>query len=41
MLGISKPLLTTAAVALAAYVVVAIIQRHAVKVPVIGVYLPQ
>lgn len=41
MFGVNKAVLHTAAVALAAVVVVAMIQRHVVKVPVIGGYLPQ
>ena len=41
MFGIPKPVLTTAAVALAAYIVVAMVQRHVMAVPVLGTYLPK
>ena len=37
----SKAHLNTAMVALAAYVVVAAFQKHVMRVPVIGGYLPQ
>ena len=36
-----KAYLKTAAVAVAAYVVVAAIQRHVMPVPVLGMYLPR
>lgn len=41
MLGIPAGYWKTAAVALAAFVVVAAVQRHVMQVPVIGVYLPK
>ena len=40
MFGISKPMLQTAAVALAAFAVVAFVQSM-VTVPVVGKYLPK
>lgn len=41
MFGIKKEVLVTAAVALAAIVVVSAFQRHVMKLPVVGGYLPQ
>lgn len=40
MFGIPKHVWQTAAIALAAVVVVSVIQRNVIKVPVIGQYLP-
>lgn len=41
MLGIKKEVLITAAVAIAAVAAVAFVQRHVIKLPVVGGYLPQ
>ncbi len=41
MLGIKKEIWVTAGVALAAFAVVAMVQRHIVPVPVVGTYLPK
>ena len=41
MFGIPKHYWQTAAVALAAFIVVAAVQRHVMPVPVIGPYLPK
>jgi len=41
MFGIPQHVLKTAAVALAAFAVVAIVQRHVMTVPVVGAYLPK
>jgi hypothetical protein len=41
MFGISKPVLHTAAIALAVFVVVAFVQRNVYTLPVVGGYLPK
>ena len=41
MFGIPKSVLMTAGVALAAFVVVAAVQRHVMPLPVVGGYLPK
>jgi len=41
MLGIRKEIWVTAGVALAAYVVVAFVQRSVYPIPVVGAYLPK
>jgi hypothetical protein len=41
MFGISKPVLHTAAIALAAVLIVAFVQRKVFALPVLGDYLPK
>lgn len=41
MFGISKAHITTAVVAIVAYVIVAAVQKHVMAVPVVGAYLPK